>query len=168
MRAEITFLSRMIFGIDKDCVVRTGGHAGFAANANRFIKVYDSVLSLEHRGSRTRRDTWRVGALIAARYLMRAPRLRKLADVHVLDVGARYRKRHHVFGLTGGRARMTADTARVVDDLRPLNLVSRLRHTSFRSGFDEGQLYHARALMKYENGSPGARGNCVLPGLECH
>ena len=121
MRAEIAFLSRMIFGIDKDCVVRTGGHAGFATNANRFIKVYDSVLSLEHRGSRTRRNTWRVGALIAARDLVGAPRLRKDTHVDVLDVGTRYADGYDVFRFAGGRARVTADATCVVDDLRPLH-----------------------------------------------
>ncbi len=34
MRAEVTFLSRMIFGVDENRVVGAGGHAGFAADAN--------------------------------------------------------------------------------------------------------------------------------------
>jgi hypothetical protein len=54
---------------------------------------------------------------------MSAPRLWKEAHVNVLDVGARDAQRHKVFGLTGGRAGMTAYAARLVYDLRPLCLI---------------------------------------------
>ena len=113
----------MIFRVDEDSVVRTGGHAGFAANADRFIKVDDAVRPLKHRRGRARGYTRRVRALIAARYLMRAPHLRKHSDVDVLDVGAGDAYRHDVLGLAGGRARMTTDAAGVVDHFRPLDAV---------------------------------------------
>ena len=123
MRAEVTFLSRVIFGIDEDRVVRTRGHAGFAADADRFIEIDDAVGAFEHRGRRTGGDARRMRALIAARDLMRAARLRKDADVDVLDVSARDGKRHEILRLARGRAGVTADAAGVVDDLGPLHTV---------------------------------------------
>jgi hypothetical protein len=71
-----------------------------------------------------------VSALIAARDLMSAARLRKDADVDVLDVGARDRKRNEIFRLARGGARMTTDTARVVNYLGPLNRVRLFHHRS--------------------------------------
>jgi hypothetical protein len=62
-------------------------------------------------------------ALIAARHLMRAPRLREKTYVNMLDVGARHGERHFVLGFAGGRAGMTADAARVVNNFRPLELI---------------------------------------------
>src|SRR5436309_8816178 len=62
-------------------------------------------------------------ALITARYLMSAPRVWKFSDINMLDVSARDRQRHNVFGLASGRTGMTADAARVVNDLRPLYLM---------------------------------------------
>src|SRR5437763_16643040 len=101
MRAEVTFLSRMIFGIDEDRVVRARSHAGFTADADRFVEIDDAVRPLEHRGGRTGDDAGRVRALVAARHLVRAAHLWKHTDIDVLDVGARYADRHHVFRLAG-------------------------------------------------------------------
>ena len=125
MRAEVALLSRMVFRVDEDGVVRTGRHAGFAANANRFIEIDNSVAALEHRRSRTRRHAWRVRALIATRHLMRAPCLRKPAHIDVLDVSAGDANRYDVLGLAGRRARVTTDAASVIDHLRPLDGVRR-------------------------------------------
>lgn len=111
----------MIVRIDEDRVVWTSGHARFAADTNRFIKVDDPVCSFEHGRGRTGGDARRVGALIAAGHLMRAPRLRKDSDVDVLDVGARHADWHDVLRLARRRARMATDTAGVVDDLGPLH-----------------------------------------------
>ena len=124
MRAEVTFLSRVIFGVDEDRIVRTSRHAGFAADADRFIEIDDAVSALEHRRRRTRGDARRVRALITARDLMRPASLRKHADIDMLDVRSRHANRDHVFRLAGGRARVTADTAGVIDYLGPLHLIS--------------------------------------------
>jgi hypothetical protein len=71
-------------------------------------------------------------ALITARDLMSAPRVWKFSDINVLDVGARDRQRHNVFGLASGRAGMTADAARMVNNLRPLHLmIARLVNWEF-------------------------------------
>ena len=81
----------MIFGIDEDGIVGASGHAGFATDADRFVKIHDAIGALEHCGGGARGYTGCMRALIAARHLMRATCLRKLADVDVLDVGTRNR-----------------------------------------------------------------------------
>src|SRR6266446_1845918 len=111
----------MIFGIDENRVVRAGSHAGFAADADRFVEIDYAVRALEHRGRRTRGHARRVRALVAAGHLMRAAHLRKNTYVDVLDVGARHANRHDVFRLAGRRACVTTDAAGVVDDLGPLD-----------------------------------------------
>lgn len=111
----------MVLGVNEDCVIRTGRHASFAADADRFVEIDDAVRAFEHRGGRTGYDAGRVRALITARDLVRASRLWKHADVDVLDVGARDADGYDVFRLARCRARVTADAARVVDDLCPLN-----------------------------------------------
>src|SRR2546425_5615840 len=124
MRAEVTLLRRMIFGIDKDRVVRTGCHAGLAADADRFVEVDDAVGTLEHRGRRTGSDARRVRTLITARHLMCATNLWKHADINVLDVRARDADRNHVFRLARSRAGMTTDATGMVYDLGPLHAIS--------------------------------------------
>ena len=123
MRAEVTFLSRMILRIDENGIVRTSGHAGFAADADRFIEIDDAVRPLEHRRGGTGCDTGRVRALITARHLVRAARLRKDADIDVLHISTRDTERNDVFRFARGGAGMTADTAGMVDDFGPLHAV---------------------------------------------
>src|SRR5262252_7745931 len=134
MGAEVTFFRRMIFRIDEDRVVGTGGHAGLAPDADRFVKIDDPVRALEHRGSRTGRDAGRMRALIAARYLMRASRLGKHAHVDVLHIGTSDADRNYILGLAGGGTRVTADAARVIDDLGPAELRRWLGHGEFGLG----------------------------------
>src|SRR6185503_2344815 len=111
----------MIFRINKNRVIRASRHAGFTADADRFVEVDDAVSTLEHRRRWAGDDARCVCTLIAARDLVRAPRLWKDADVDVLNVSAGDADGHDVFRLACGRAGVTADAAGVVDDLRPLN-----------------------------------------------
>jgi len=46
MRTEVALLGRVIFGIDKDGVVRTGGDAGFAPDADRFVEIDNAIARL--------------------------------------------------------------------------------------------------------------------------
>jgi len=121
MRAEVTFLGGVIFRINEDGIVGASSHAGLATNADRFVKIDDAVSALEHCRSRTGDDTRRVGALIAPGHLVCTPRLRKHSDIYMFDVGSSHADGHDVFRFAGGRARVTADATRVVDDLCPLN-----------------------------------------------
>src|SRR5258708_5650625 len=114
MGAEVALLSRMILWIDEDRVVRTGSHAGFAADTNRFIEIDDAVRALKHCGRRTSGHARRVRALVAACYLVRAAHLWKHAHIDVLDIRACDANRHDILRLARGRAGMTTDAARVV------------------------------------------------------
>jgi hypothetical protein len=113
----------MIVRIDEDRVVRARSHARFAADTDRFVEVDDAVSALEHRGRRTRGYARRMSALIAACDLVRAARLRKDTDVNVFDVSARDGERNEILRFARSRTRVTADTARVVNYLGPLNRV---------------------------------------------
>src|SRR6185369_6466542 len=141
MRTEVTFLSRMIVGIDEDRVVRASRHARLATNADRLVEVDDAVRALEHRGRRAGSDARRVRALIAACDLVCAARLWEGADVDVFDVSARDGEWNEILRLARSRTRVTADTARVVDYLGPLNRVRPFHHRSSRW---EARLYHTR------------------------
>jgi hypothetical protein len=94
MRAEVALLRGVILGINEDCIVRASGHARFAANTDRFIKIDNPVPPFEHRGRGASGNTRSVSALVTARYLVSAARLWKHADVHVFDIGAGDRKRN--------------------------------------------------------------------------
>lgn len=86
MRTEVALLRRMVLGIDEDRIIRTGSHACFAADADRFVEIDDAVRPLEHCSSRTRRDTRSMSALIATGDLMRAAHLREGTDVDMFYV----------------------------------------------------------------------------------
>ena len=113
----------MIFRINKDGVVRTGRHAGLAANADRFVKIDDAVSAFEHCGGGAGGDARRVRALITAGHLVRAPRLREDTHVDVLDVSSRHTDGNDILRLARRRARVTSDAASMVDDLGPLHSV---------------------------------------------
>src|ERR1044072_1479755 len=124
MGAEVTLLSGMIFGIDEDGVVRTGGHASLTADADGLVEINDAVGAFEHGRGRAGSHAGRVRALIAARHLMSAAHLGEHAHIDMLNVGARDPDRNDVFRFTRSRARMTADATGVVDDLGPLHAFS--------------------------------------------
>ena len=77
MRAEVTFLSRMVVGIDEDRVVRAGRHARLATDADRLIEINYAVRAFEHSRGWAGGDARRVSALIATSHLVRAARLRE-------------------------------------------------------------------------------------------
>jgi hypothetical protein len=88
-----------------------------------------------------------MGALIAARDLMRAADLRKDTHVDVLHISACDTDWHDVFRLAGGRTGVAAYAARVVYDLGPLSgaVVSWLLFDHFAQFWGGGEIYHARA-----------------------
>src|SRR6185436_4946379 len=107
--AEVALFRGVVLGVDEDGVIRAGGDAGLAADADRFVEVDDPVRPAVHRARRARRDARRVIALIAARDLKRAPRGGKRPDVDVLHVRAVHAERDFVLRLAGGRAGVAAD-----------------------------------------------------------
>ena len=111
----------MIFGIDKDRIVRASSHTGLAPDADRFVKIDDAVSPFEHCCGGAGGDARRVRALITAGYLVGAPRLREDTHVDVLDVSSRHPDGNDILRLARGRARVTSDATGVVDDLGPLH-----------------------------------------------
>ena len=123
--AEVALLRRVILGVDEDGVVRAGGDAGLAPDADGLVEVHDSVRPLVHRRRGARGHARGVIALVAARHLERPPRLREHADIHVFHVRAGDGQRDGVLGLAGGGTRVAADTSSVVDDFRPFHRADR-------------------------------------------
>ena len=111
----------MVFGINEDRVVRTRSHAGFASDTDRLVEIDYAIGTSEHSRSRTGRDARRVRTLVASCDLMRTPGLREHTNIDMLDIRTGDREWDIVLGLTGSRARVTADTARVVNNLGPLD-----------------------------------------------
>jgi len=88
VRTEITFFCGVIFRVDKNCIVRTRSHAGFAADTDRLIKVDDTVIAFEHRRGWTSRSAGSMCTLITPSYLVCSTSLRKDANIDVFDVSA--------------------------------------------------------------------------------
>ena len=120
MSAQVALLGGVILGIDEDSIVRTSRDAGLAPDAPVLVEIDDPVFPLEHRRGRASRHAGRVLALIATGNLKSPPSRRKDADIDVLDIGTMHRKRNIVLRLAGGRTGVAPDTARLVDDLGPL------------------------------------------------
>src|SRR6266498_2678437 len=110
----------MIFGIDKDSVVRAGGHTRFTPNADRFVEIDDAIRAIKHRCGWAGGYTRSVRTLVAACHLVRPPHLRKNPHVNMLNVGSRHRKWHHILGLTRSCTSVTTNASSVVDYFRPL------------------------------------------------
>ena len=125
VRAEVAFLRRMIVGVDEDGVVGAGGDAGFAADADGLVEVDDAVRPPVHRGGGAGGDAGGIVALVAAGHLKDPAGLGKCSDVDILHVGAGDRQRDLILGLARGRAGVTADAARVIDDFGPLHRAGR-------------------------------------------
>jgi len=121
MRAEITFLSRVIFRIDKDRIVRARRHTCFTTDTDRLIEVDNTVRTLEHRRGRASRHTRSMHTLITTSDLMRSSCLWKHTYIDVFDISPGDRNGNDVFRLTRSGAGMTADAASVVYYLCPLN-----------------------------------------------
>src|SRR2546428_12155770 len=109
----------MIFWIDEDRIVRAGGDAGFAADADVLVEIDDAVGAAVHRRRGTGLDAGWMVALIAAGDLKGATRGGELSDVDVLDVGAIHAEGDGVLRLAGGAAGVAADADCLIDDLSP-------------------------------------------------
>src|SRR5687767_10784739 len=75
-----------------------------------------------------------MSALIASCYLMSTARLWEHAYVDVFDVRAGDGKRNKILRLARGSTRVTADAARMVNYLGPLNRVRGCRHKQAPDG----------------------------------
>ena len=96
MRTKITLLGRVVFGIDKDGIVRTGCNTGFAANTDGFVEIHNAVRPGVHGRGRTGVGAGCVLTLIAAGDLKSPSRVWEGAHVGIFHIGAIDRKRNVV------------------------------------------------------------------------
>src|SRR5439155_23630794 len=164
MRAEVALLRRVIFRVDEDRVVGTGGDAGLAADADVLVEIDDAIGAAVHGRGWTSGDTGRVIALVAAGDLKGAAGGGELSDVDVLDVSAIHAERNGILRLTSSAAGVTADAAGLVDDLSPLH---RFGHRAERitSGSEAGSRSSAIRACSCGVGC-GRRSSYHWPGRE--
>src|SRR5208282_1133453 len=115
MRAKMALGRGAIVRIHINRVVRTGLHAGLAANAAVGIEIDDPVLALVHRGHGTDGDAGRLLAMVAARNLKYAARVGENAFLDVLDPGPVHAHRHLVLGFARHRTGVTTNALAVID-----------------------------------------------------
>lgn len=116
MGTEVTFRRCVRFGIEIDRVIRTGLHAGFAPNANGWVKLDNTIVALVHRADGTDTHTGRVGAMITARHLEASAHVGIRASLGVFDPRAVHTKRHLVLRLARGRTSVTANALALVNE----------------------------------------------------
>jgi len=130
VRAHVALLRAVVIGVDEDGVVRAGGHARLAADADRLVEVNDPVIPAEHRPGRTGRHARRVSALVAAGHLERAPQEGEGANVRGLDVGSRHPDRNLVLALACRGTRVASDALGLVKHLQPAHRPTAVWHHS--------------------------------------
>ena len=115
MRAEMALGGCTIVRVHINRIVRTGLHAGFAANAALGIEIDNPILALVHRRHRTDGDARRLLAMVAARDLKYAARVGVDAFLDILHPGTVHAHRHLVLGFARHRAGVTPDALAVID-----------------------------------------------------
>src|SRR6266849_1707592 len=115
MRTEMALGGSAIIWIHIYRIVRTSLHAGFATNATVGIEIDNPVFALVHRSHGTDGDARRLLAMVAARDLKYAARVREHAFLDVLDPGPVHAHRHLILGFTRHCAGVTSDALAVID-----------------------------------------------------
>jgi hypothetical protein len=115
MRAEMALGGGAVVRIHVNRIVRTGLHAGFAANAALGIEIDNPVFALVHRRHGTDGDAGRLLAMVAACDLKYAARVGENAFLNVLDPGPVHAQRHIVLGFARHRTGVTTDALAVID-----------------------------------------------------
>jgi hypothetical protein len=90
-------------------------HAGFASDANGWVKLNDAIIALIYCGDGADARAWWVGAVITARDLKVAPHIGVCAHFDIFDPGAIHAKWHVILRLARGGAGVTSDTFTLVD-----------------------------------------------------
>jgi hypothetical protein len=115
MRAKMAFSCRAIVGVHVNRIVGTGLHAGLTTNAAIGIEIDNSIFTLVHRRHRTDGDAGRLLAMVAARHLKHASRIRKDSLLNVLNPGSIDAYRHLVLSLASDGAGVASDALAVID-----------------------------------------------------
>ncbi|HUE04704.1 MAG TPA: hypothetical protein VMR62_34450 [Bryobacteraceae bacterium] len=90
-------------------------HASLATNTLVRIEIHDAVGALVHRRDGADFDARRIFAMIAARYLEIAARVREATLFHVLNPSPVHPNRNLVFRLAGHGTGVAADALAIVD-----------------------------------------------------
>ena len=114
--AEVAFRCGVVVRFDVKGIVRTGLHAGLAANAEVVVKVNDAIGAVEEGYSRANLDTGRIVAVVTSEYGKVTPGVGKFAFFDVLDPCAVNSYRNIMLFLAGNRASVTSYTAILIDD----------------------------------------------------
>ena len=116
VRAVVAFGSRLLIGVDVDCVVRAGLDTCLASDASAAVEIDDSVRTGKQRRDRADVDAGSVRAVIAAHDRETALRERERTLLDVFHPGSIDPDRDVVLGLAGDRAGMTTDALPIIDD----------------------------------------------------
>jgi hypothetical protein len=90
-------------------------HTRIASDAAIVVEIDDAVVTAKECARRTYFNAGRIVAMVATHHAEMAAGMRKLTLFDVLDPGAEDAKRNVVFFLASDCARVTADTAVVID-----------------------------------------------------
>ena len=115
MRAEMALCRGVIFRVNVNRIVRTGLHAGFAANAAVGIEIDNPILALIHRGYWTDSDAGRLFAVVASSDLKYTTRIREDALLDVFDPGSVDAHGNFIFSFAGDRAGVASDAFAIID-----------------------------------------------------
>jgi hypothetical protein len=121
----ITLGGGFVVRIDMDCIIRTGLHAGLAANAPTGIKVDDAIVTRGQGRNGTDRNARSIGAMVTPHDAEGAVRIGEVTLLDVLDPSAIDANRCVVLGLASHGAGMTADTLSIIDDERVIHFDTR-------------------------------------------
>jgi hypothetical protein len=113
---KIALCRGVSIGINVQGIIRTGLHAGFAADTSLVIKIDNTVPAAKERHRRTYLDTWRFVAVIAPENGKVTARLGKDPLFNVLHPRAMYTDGDIVLFLAGNRAGMTTNATILIDD----------------------------------------------------
>jgi hypothetical protein len=114
--AVMTFSRRLQIGINVNRIIWTGLHTGFAADADLWIKINNSIMPLVHGCNRTNADTGWIRTMIAARDLKMAPCIWVATCFHIFHPGPVNAQRNPVLTLAGSGTGMATDTLAIVND----------------------------------------------------
>ncbi len=114
--AEVALLGGPGVRIDEELIVRTGGHARAAADADRAVQIDDAVTAFEERVGRTDLEAGRFFALIAQDRKEQPLGVRERAFLDRLDPAAIDADRDVMFRLARNGARVAADAFLQIDN----------------------------------------------------
>jgi hypothetical protein len=116
MGAEVALGRCMSIRIEIKRIVRTCLHARFASDTAAAIEIDYAIVAAEKSSGRAYLNTWGIITMVATHHAEMAAGLRKGPLFDVFDPGAENANWYIVLFFASNRARMTSDTAVMIDD----------------------------------------------------